>query len=195
MSFWKTTTIPLRNKGRGEVLECEVAGKPMTVMTTDDRAVLDEFLRELGKVTVNKSSTGEAKKKPLLLLLVFAMIKHGRLRENKIQFADVEERLPRLITEYGGRPTESGSKPEQPFFHLRTSPFWELTIPGGIPAGNKKTLAKKILAGPGAFAALRPSLFALLQRNGAAREEAVAAILRRWWTPDEAARLRADLGI
>jgi hypothetical protein len=119
----------------------------MTVMTTDDRAVLDEFLRELGKVIVNKSSAGEAKKKPLLLLLVLAMIKHGRLRENKIQFADVEERLHRLITEYGGRPTDSGPKPEQPFFHLRTSPFWELTIPGGIPAGNKRSLAKKILAG------------------------------------------------
>jgi hypothetical protein len=32
--------------------------------------------------------------------------------------------LCKLIREHGGRPTRSGSKPEQPFYHLRTSPFW-----------------------------------------------------------------------
>jgi predicted restriction endonuclease len=162
-------------------------------MTSDDRAVLDDFLRELGSVVVNKSPAGEARKKPLLVLLVISMLKHGTLRENKIRFTDVEERLSRLINDFGGRPTESGPKPEQPFYHLRTSPFWELTIPGGLPANNKKTLAKKVLAGPGAFASLRASLFALLQRNGAAREEAVNAILQRWWAPEERGRVRAAL--
>jgi hypothetical protein len=161
-------------------------------VTTAERAVLDQFLAELGRVTVNKAPTGEAKKKPLLLL---SMLRHGQLRENKILFADVEERLGRLINEFGGRPTESGPKPEQPFFHPRTSLFWELHIPGGLPEGNKKTLAKKVLAGPGAYASLRQPLFVVLQRNTAARDEAADAILKKWWTPDEAARVRADLAI
>jgi hypothetical protein len=115
--------------------------------------------------------------------------------ENKIHFQDIEERLARLINDFGGRPTESGPKPEQPFFHLRTSPFWELHILGGVTEGNKKTLAKKVLAGPGAYAALRHSLFVVLQRNDAAQDEALDTILRRWWTPEEARRVRADLGI
>jgi predicted restriction endonuclease len=164
-------------------------------MTSDERVVLDEFLREIGKVTVNKSPAGEAKKKPLLLLLVISMLKHGTLRENKIHFNNLEKQLSRLISEFGGRPTESGSKPEQPFFHLRTSPFWQLTIPGGVVEGNKKTLAKKTLSGPGAYAALRPSLFTLFQRNGEARDEAADAILRRWWNAEDAGRLRVDLRI
>lgn len=61
--------------------------------------------------------------------------------------------------------------------------------------GNKKTFAKKVLAGPGVHAAPRPPLFALFQRNGAACEEAIDAIIKRWLTTDAAARLRADLAI
>lgn len=174
--------------------QCAVLALQLTI-TSDERVVLDEFLHELGKVTVNKSPAGEAKKKPLLILLVISMLKHGTLRENRIHFNDIEKQLSRLIAEFGGRPIESGPKPEQPFFHLRTSPFWELTIPGGVAQGNKKTIAKRILSGSGAYAALRPSLFALLQRNGEARDEAVSAILRRWWNAEEPDRLHADLRI
>src|SRR5262249_29317666 len=150
---------------------------------------------ELSKVTVNRSSLGEAKKKPILLLLVLADIKHGSLGENLIRFTAIEQRLTDLITQHGGRPTESGAKPEQPFSHLRTSPFWSLTVSGGLPSGNKKTIAKKVLAAPGTYAQLRPALFDLFRRSTAARDEAVAAILGRWWNQEEAGRLRVDLGL
>jgi hypothetical protein len=121
-------------------------------VTLDDRTLLNEFLAELHKMQVHKSALGEAKKKPLLVLLVLSSLKHGRMRENKILFGDVEERLSRLIEEFGGRLTESGPKPEQPFFHLRTSPFWELTIPGGVPEGAWS------LPGPNGTEAARISL-------------------------------------
>ena len=164
-------------------------------MTSDDRAILNEFLENVQSMNVNKSPAGKAKKKPLLLLLVLADLQHGRFRENKIHFADVQERLTALILEYGGRPAQHGAKPEQPFFHLRTSPFWELTIPNEMPDSNKKTLARRVLAAPGVFAALRPSIFELLKRSCAAREEAINVILQRWWNPDDAAGLRVALGL
>ena len=148
-------------------------------MTNGERAVLDHFLAELGRVIVNKAPVGEAKKKPLLLLLVLSLLRHGQLRENKIRFQDIETRLGGLINDFGGRPTVSGAKPEQPFFHLRTSPFWELHIPGGTPKGNKKTLAKKVLAEPGAYASLRSSLFVVLMQSSAACDEATDVILKR----------------
>jgi putative restriction endonuclease len=168
---------------------------PMPRMTTHEQAVLDEFRSELDRMSVNKSPAGEAKKKPLLLLIVLAALEHGTLRENKILLRDVEVRLSALIVEHGGRPITHGAKPEQPFYHLRTSPFWELNIPSGLPSSNKKTPARRVLAAPGVFAALRPSVFALLQRNAFAREEVVNAILQRWWTSDDAARIRAELGL
>jgi putative restriction endonuclease len=161
-------------------------------MTLAERAVLEDFLSDLERMSVNKSTAGESRKKPLLLLLVLAMMEHGRLRDNKIHFSEVEERL---AVEHGGRPTQHGPKPEQPFFHLRTSPFWELTIPGGAPETNKKTVSKKQLGAPGAFAALRPALFTLWRGSGIARQEAVRAILQRWWHPDDAARVRAALDL
>ena len=168
----------------------------LSQMTIDDQQVLDVFLGELRNVIVNKSGLGEARKKPLLLLLVLAMIKSGELRESRILFEDVEKRLSELIIEYGGRTTKSGAKPEQPFFHLRTSPFWELTVVASLPTNNnKKTVARKVLSAPGTFAQLRPSICDLVRRSSAARDEIVDTILRRWWTVDEAARLRSELGL
>jgi hypothetical protein len=164
-------------------------------MTTDDQVVFDAFLHDLSRVQVNKSALGEAKKKPLLLLLVLGMIKRGVLPENRIRYSDIEQRLSELIAQYGGRPTDSGAKPEQPFYHLRTSPFWQLTIPGGLPTGNKKTIAKKVLSGPGAFAQLHPRLYDVLRRYPAACDQAVETILQRWWMPAEATTLRSDLGL
>lgn len=161
----------------------------------NEREVLDQFLAELQRMVVNKAPTGEAKKKPLLLLLVLSRLRRGELRENKIQFLDIEPRLARLITEFGGRQTKSGSKPEQPFFHLRTSSFWELHVPSGLPSGNHKTLPKRVLAEPGSYASLRPSLFSVLLHSPSACDEAVDFLLKRWWKPEDERLLREDLGL
>lgn len=175
--------------------QCQVIECFTGTMTTEDVAVLDGFLRDLGTVQVNKSALGEAKKKPLLLLLVLAMIKRGALTENRIRFTDIEKRLSELITRYGGRSTESGPKPEQPFYHLRTSPFWQLTVPGGLPPGNKKTVAKQVLAASGAFAQLPTRIFEVLRQNPGACDQAADTILRRWWDHAPAMALRSELGL
>ena len=79
-----------------------------------------------------------ALKKPLLLLLLVSRIENDRVEENRFQFDDIEKKLDLLIREHGGRPTPSGSKPEQPFYHLRSSPFWILKTPAGIRAGQDR---------------------------------------------------------
>jgi predicted restriction endonuclease len=168
-------------------------GTMATGMTPEDRSVVDGFLRDITRMHVHRSELGEARKKPLLLLLVLSMVKRGVLHENRIRFVDVEHHLADLITRYGGRPTESGPKPEQPFCHLRTSAFWELIVPGGLPTSNRKTLPKRVLSSPEAFAQLQPTLFAVLQRNRAAIDEVMETILQRWWSKDEGLALRADL--
>ena len=162
---------------------------------TTDRRIIDGFLRDLNRMQVNKSPLGEAKKKPLLVLLVVAMLKEGSLSENQIRYTDIDKRLSVLITRYGGRPTESGTKTEQPFFHLRTSPFWHLTVPLGRQTGNRVTISRKSLLAPGAFAQLSPQVFELLRNDDGARDEVINAIVERWWEKSDGARIKSELGI
>lgn len=66
--------------------------------------VLGSFLREFGEMQENKSALGEAKKKPLIMLLVLGMIRCGMLTDNRILFNDIEARLPELSS-----PTSTGA--------------------------------------------------------------------------------------
>ena len=94
-------------------------------MNPDDLQELNELLEQIRSMKVHASSRlGAALKKPLLLLLLVSRIENNRVEENRFQFDDIEKKLDLLIREHGGRPTPSGSKPEQPFYHLRSSPFW-----------------------------------------------------------------------
>ena len=96
-------------------------------MNPDDLQELNELLEQIRSMKVHASSRlGAALKKPLLLLLLVSRIENNRVEENRFQFDDIEKKLDLLIREHGGRPTPSGSKPEQPFYHLRSSPFWIL---------------------------------------------------------------------
>ena len=86
---------------------------------------LDRFVDEVKNIRVHRSQNlGAAVKKPLLLLLVLSLMERHVLRENRIHFAEIETELGDLISSFGGRPTGSGPKPEQPFHHLGTAEFW-----------------------------------------------------------------------
>lgn len=159
-----------------------------------DSAVLTKFLNEIDHLRVHRSRAGEAKKKPLLILLVLSRIHHGRLRENRIDFTHVERDLGLLILSHGGRDCVAGPRPEQPFSHLRTSGFWRVRLPQGMQFAPQRTLPVSLLRRGEVFAELDDDLFNHLKENAHSRLQAARHILERWWSADEARQLAESLG-
>ena len=127
-------------------------------MNHDDFQSLTEFIDQIQSMKLHGSSRlGAALKKPLLLLLLVSRIENNRVEENRFQFDDIERKLESLIREHGGRPTKSGSRPEQPFSHLRTSPFWILKTQQSYKPG--KTALVSDLRHPESYGAFQPNVF------------------------------------
>lgn len=163
-------------------------------MTPDDYEKLDELLGQIRSMKLHGSvQLGAALKKPLLLLLLVSRIENDRVEENRFHFDEIEKPLERLIREHGGRPTKSGPKPEQPFSHLRSSPFWVLHTQREYGAG--KTALVSDLRGPDSYGAFQPQVFALLRTSAEARARVVDAILYGWWAPTLHGDMREDLGL
>ena len=139
------------------------------------------------------SRLGAALKKPLLLLLLVSRIENDRVEENRFQFDDIEKKLDLLIREHGGRPTHSGSKPEQPFYHLRSSPFWILKTERQYAPGRTALISD--LRRPDSYGAFQPKVFRLLRSSGDARARVVDLILNEWWPETLHGDIREDLGL
>ena len=154
---------------------------------------IERFLTAIESLRVHRNASGEARKKPLLLLLVLSKIHHRQLTQNRIQFSDLESELSGLIADFGGRNASGGPKPEQPFFHLTSSPFWHLRVPEGIPPGSRRTLAVSILRRPDVHAEIDGPLFDLLAVSERHRRRAVASLLSKW-NEQDANRLSIKLG-
>lgn len=163
-------------------------------MNVDDLQALDELLDQIRSMKLHGSRRlGAALKKPLLLLLLVSRIENNRVEENRFNFEDIEKPLERLIREHGGRPTKSGPKPEQPFSHLRTSPFWNLKTQRRYAPG--KTALVSDLRHPYSYAAFRPDVFRLLRGSPDARARVVDSILVEWWPETLHGDIREDLGL
>ncbi len=163
-------------------------------MNFDDDQLLNAFLEQIHAMKLQRSGTlGSALKKPLLVLLLVSRIENDRVEENRFHFDDIEQKLASLIREHGGRPTPSGPKPEQPFSHLRTSPFWNLTTQRGYTSG--KTALVSDLRNPNSFGAFDPNIFRLLRSSAVARAQVVDAILDEWWPATLHSDIREDLGL
>jgi putative restriction endonuclease len=163
-------------------------------MNADDLQELNELLEQIRSMKVHAPSRlGAALKKPLLLLLLVSRIENNRVEENRFQFDDIEKKLDLLIREHGGRPTHSGSKPEQPFYHLRSSPFWILKTQQDYAPG--KTALISDLRRPDSYGAFQPKVFRLLRSSGDARARVVDSILNEWWPETLHGDIREDLGL
>ena len=139
-------------------------------MNFDDLQELNELLEQIRSMKVHAPSRlGAALKKPLLVLLLVSRIENDRVEENRFQFDDIEKKLDLLIREHGGRPTPSGSKPEQPFYHLRSSPFWILKTQQDYAPGRTALISD--LRRPESYGAFQPGLSPVekLQRSQGAR--------------------------
>lgn len=92
---------------------------------------LATLVDELRRMPVHVSRTlGRSRKKQLLVLLLASKVAHG-YQSRRFRLSDISEELSELILKFGGRQKSGNPHPEQPFFHLSTSPFWtcETTVP------------------------------------------------------------------
>jgi putative restriction endonuclease len=163
-------------------------------MNQDELQELNELLEQIRSMKVHAPSRlGAALKKPLLLLLLISRIENDRVEENRFQYDDIEKKLDLLIREHGGRPTPSGSKPEQPFYHLRSSQFWILRTQQEYAPGRTALISD--LRRPESYGAFQPKVFRLLRSSGEARARVVDSILNEWWPETLHGDIREDLGL
>ena len=163
-------------------------------MKLDELQELDELLGQIRSMKLHGSGRlGAALKKPLLMLLLVSRIENNRVEENRFHFDEIEKQLERLIREHGGRPTNSGPRPEQPFSHLRSSPFWILNCQREYRSGT--TVLVSDLRDPNSYGAFRPNVYQLLRSSSDARAQVVDAILQQWWPETLHGDIREDLGL
>jgi putative restriction endonuclease len=163
-------------------------------MNLDDLQELNDLIEQIRSMKLHGSSRlGPALKKPLLLLLLVSRIENDRVDENRFHYDDIETKLSQLIREHGGRPTDSGPRPEQPFSHLRSSPFWMLKTQRDYAPGA--TVLASDLRCPETYGTLEPRVFRLLRSSAEARAQVVDSILNEWWPETLHGDIREDLGL
>ena len=163
-------------------------------MNNDTSNILEGFLADICSMKLHASRTlGAALKKPLLLLLLVSRIENGQVVENRFDFSDVRRELDTLIRCFGGRPSKSGPRAEQPFSHLRSSPFWSLSTQREYVSGH--TVLISDLMNPGTYGTLDPPVFALLRNSEIARARVIDTILTEWWPPTLHGDIREELGL
>lgn len=157
---------------------------------------IEEFENQIEQMRMHKSAKdGLALKKPLLLLLLIADIEKQKIPENRITFSQVEADLANLIALFGGRATTKPA-PEQPFYHLKSSPFWQLhNLPEKARISAVKSLSSKELRDNEVFAELPKHIFQLIKHSPENRARIAEFILRKWWPETLHEEMRQQLGL
>lgn len=156
---------------------------------------IEAFENQIEQMRMHKSAKdGLALKKPLLLLLLIADIEKQKISENRISFTQIEGDLANLISLYGGRSTAKPG-PEQPFYHLKTSPFWKLHVPPTVNIATGRSLTPKELRDDGIYAELPKHIFQLIKHSPENRARIAEFILRKWWPETLHEEIRQWLGL
>jgi putative restriction endonuclease len=143
--------------------------------------LLDDLLLQIDLMKVNVNNGKPAVKKPLLLLLLISRMEKNSLNYNKVRFVDIEKELGELIINFGGRPTKSGPKANQPFQYMSSSNFWSLSLPVGVEMTHSTDLPLKALRDEHTYANLDEGVFRLLKHSREARALVSDFILTKWW--------------
>lgn len=118
-----------------------------------------ELISHFINLKTYKHTDKRAPHKPLMLLLALGRLQQGYPR--LVKFADIEEELVKLMTDFGPprRP-----RPEYPFWHLRSSALWDIpkqeTIPTQSGSASRKYLREQNIEG-----GFSKEAFTLLQAN------------------------------
>lgn len=88
------------------------------------------FIAGIERLKLGKQNGRNRPHKLLLLLAVAELFENGMITENRIYFDD---KLKALFTSFFERYKKRGdqNRPQRPFFHLRSAPFWHHKIREG----------------------------------------------------------------
>lgn len=154
---------------------------------------LKDLIDEINRIKVHKQKgIGASLKKPLLILLLISEIEKGNLKENKIHFGEVEDKLVKLIGQFGGRVGKA--RPEQPFHHLNSSIIWDIQVPYGVEFNNSKTLNISVLRDPDTYGFFHNDVYKLLQLKKT-RSKLMRTILANFWPETVQADITDYLGL
>lgn len=162
-------------------------------MSHADSQLLDTFINHIHAMRLHRTGeAGVALKKPLLLLLIISKLEEPTT-SNVFRFSELREELENLIRDFGGRSAASGARPEQPFFHLGSEPFWRVVTSKTYPPGATALVSD--LMAPTSYASLSDGVFELLEKSPDARSVAMNAILDQWWPDTLHQDIRNALGL
>jgi putative restriction endonuclease len=159
--------------------------------------MLNDWLKKLAKLRVDKSSKSPAPHKPLLLLAIIDQIEEGSITSNIVRLT------PELAFRFLGywevvsSRGRSVGRAELPFFHLQSDGFLRhVAIPGLEAAlGSIRPTSVELINKVISHAELPEEFFVLMQ-NTANREAARKILIAgSWFFPEEKIKLFALLGL
>jgi putative restriction endonuclease len=164
----------------------EFESSTMTAANIEDNS-LNTLIAEVNAMPVHISKRfGPARKKPLLVLLLASRVSRGH-RSRVFRFDEIADELSQLITQFGGRDRDSRAHPEQPFYHLATSSFWKCVTTSPLTGRRRTPNRSQLVSGE-----LSPEAYAILE-DSKDRARLVAAVLAKWFEPDDHPSIRRTL--
>ena len=121
----------------------------------------DQVLHLVSNIRTGKWRGTRAPHKPLLLLLALGRVATGR--ERLVSYADVEERLAKLLREFG--PPRIATHPEFPFGRLRADDLWEIPGDSKLSLTSSGDLRSKEMKERGVRGGFPEGVHALLQSD------------------------------
>ena len=159
---------------------------------------LKRFLTELEKINTQKSKDGRIKPHKLIMLLsVLDLIVSGEIVDNKIFFS--QALIEQFVTYFNVvAKGDDLCQPGPPFFHLRSSDFWNLKV----KHGKELTYSKLSTSGGGVkrifdnidYAYMKPEYYNLLL-NQEHRNTIRNLILNKYFTSQEQKKLIEQIKI
>ncbi len=134
----------------------------------------NEILSAFDSIRVWQRGDRRAPHKPLLILMALGNLMRGE--KSRVEFAEIEGKLGRLLEEFG--PSGSNATRNYPFWHLATDGLWQLDGPKEIlarPSGATPNIGE--LRANHISGGFPPEIQAAFQKNPALAAEVARRVL------------------
>lgn len=155
-------------------------------------ANLSDYLRMFDKLHVNKTRDGTSPHKPCLLLAVIDLVESGAMSDRRVQYTPG---LRELFSEYFAVVAKPNDRetPYNPFFYMKSEPFWTITPKEGREAALEALTApsNRQIDDNVKYAEIDTELFKYM-RSSEDRDALRDRLISRWF-PSHRARLNTML--